>query len=187
MRKLKFVICLAALVVISGGGAVAWKVVKVTNSQLPQLHDETVTSSFPQSLKAINPWTVQFRAESFLLLPLTFEATFRGCKPGWVQGYRASDGEDLIESCQPPGGLNPKDWSDPKKAIRKELQENVKLLEETKKTLRDGKETKRYLVSYTTEEGERRVKILWADGISVCRIDAPSLRHALALEAVEDR
>jgi hypothetical protein len=138
-----------------------------------------------RAYRFINAEPQELAAEKLLIppLPLTFQPTFRGCMPGWIQGYKSSDGYELVESSDP--------YESPGDA-RREMLEMLKgaeaVIERTVKPGGKGPVFERVVVAFPAgERGKNRVEVIWVEDAYLRRISAPTARHALALENTENR
>ena len=119
------------------------------------------------------------------LQPLTFTRTLRACgELSWSQGYAASDGEMLFESGQVYDSSAHAD-----KEMRKLLKDAEEVIERAPKLDETGQQVGERIVAVfpPDEFGKEWVRIIWTDEAVLRSINAPSLRHALALEKTENR
>ena len=115
---------------------------------------------------------------------LTFRGTFRACKPGWAQGYEASDGEKLSEWSYPYGS-----HANARSELNKRLRDALRVVERTPRLDRDGNLGERVIGIFPPNEQRSKewVGILWTEGAALRGIYAPSIRHALEFEEGANR
>jgi hypothetical protein len=108
-----------------------------------------------------------------------FTPTFRGCKPGWVQGYVTSDGERLSESGN--GFASP---ALAKRELQKRIQEAEIIIERGPRLDAMGKKVGERLIAVfpATEYRRKSVSIIWTYNDILGSINAPTLQLALEFE-----